>query len=86
MLSDRHMYAVNKLMGIQFPDIEGFHSTLLVQRTGFPPVSIEGGFMQDGNIIKMITDDAITLVFNSSNSDFQRRSWETLGCYKFPGW
>ena len=54
MLSDRHMYAVNKLMGIQFPDIEGFHSNLLVQSMGFPPVSIAGEFMQDGNVIKMI--------------------------------
>ena len=51
MLSDRHMYAANKLMASQFPDIDGFHSTLL---TGFPPISIGGGYMQDGNIVEFI--------------------------------
>ena len=41
MLSDRHMYAANKLMASQFPGIDGFHSTLLAQSTGFPPISEE---------------------------------------------
>jgi hypothetical protein len=46
------MYAANKLMALQFPDIDGFHSTLLAQSSGFPPISVEGGYMQDGNSIK----------------------------------
>ena len=50
MLSDRHMYVANKLMALQFPGIDGFHSTLLAQSTGFPPISIGGSYMQDGNI------------------------------------
>ena len=54
MLSDRHMYAANKLMASQFPDIDGFHSTLLAQGTGFPPISNGGGYMQDGNIVDFI--------------------------------
>ena len=65
MLSDRHMYAANKLMASQFPDIDGFHSTMLAQSTGFPPISIGGGYMQDGNIIEfmLVYDGAFTLVF-----------------------
>ena len=39
MLSDRHMYAAHKLMRMQFPNIEGCYSTLLVQKMSFPAVT-----------------------------------------------
>ena len=45
MLTDRHMYAVNKLMEKQFPDLQGLHSTLLVQTPGFPPINLSGGYL-----------------------------------------
>ena len=32
----------------QFPDLDGLHSTLLVQLSGFPEVNISGGYMQEG--------------------------------------
>lgn len=39
MLSDRHIYAAHKLLHIQFPKFEGFHSTLLIQHQCFPSVT-----------------------------------------------
>ena len=38
-LTDRHMYAAHKLIAMQFSKIEGCHSTLLVQKMAYPPVS-----------------------------------------------
>ncbi|XP_064383396.1 uncharacterized protein LOC135332020 [Halichondria panicea] len=39
MLSDCHMYAAHKLMRMQFPNIEGCYSTLLIQKMSFPAVT-----------------------------------------------
>ncbi len=39
MLNDKHMHAVHKLLHMQFPHLEGCHSTLLVQLRSFPPVT-----------------------------------------------
>ena len=36
MLSDRHMYAVNKLMASQFTHTDGFHSTLFALKHRVP--------------------------------------------------
>ena len=43
MLTDRHMHAVNKLLKREFPQIDGLHSTLLVQTGGFPPIRTSSG-------------------------------------------
>ncbi len=39
LLSDRHMHAAHKLMRMQFPNIEGCYSTLLVQKMSFHAVT-----------------------------------------------
>ena len=54
MLSDRHMYAVNILMKEQFPDLDGLHSTLLSQSSGFPEINISGGYMHEGMVLYSI--------------------------------
>ena len=52
MLTDQHMYAVNKLLSQQYPHLQGLHSTLLTQSSsGFPPIEMGGGFVADGKQI-----------------------------------
>ena len=48
MLNDWHMYAVNKLLTQQYPHLQGLHSTLLNQTSGFPPMEMSGGFVANG--------------------------------------
>ena len=48
MLSDQHMYAVNKLLSQQYPHLQGLHSTLLIQSSGFPPIEMSSGFVAEG--------------------------------------
>ena len=50
MLSDRHMHAVNKLMKVQFPHLQGLHSTLLVQTSGFPELPYQEATYQKVSI------------------------------------
>ena len=39
MLTDKHIYAAHKLLRIQFPHLQGCHSTLLLQLKKFPSVT-----------------------------------------------
>ena len=39
MLTDKHIYAAHKLLQIQFPHLQGCHSTLLLQLKKFPSVT-----------------------------------------------
>ena len=48
MLSDRHMYAVHKMLAAQFPQLQGLQSTLLPQTCGFSPILEHGGFIAAG--------------------------------------
>ena len=48
MLTDQHMHAVNKLLLQQYPHLQGLHSTLLIQSSGFPPIEMCAGFVADG--------------------------------------
>lgn len=54
MLTDRHMFAVNKLLKVQFPHVQGLHSTLLVQRSGFPPINISAEPVPDGKFVMQL--------------------------------
>ena len=52
ILTDRHMYAVNKLMEKQFPDLQGPHSTLLVQTpSDFPPINLSVGYLFESMLL-----------------------------------
>ena len=48
MLSDKHMLAVSKLLKVQFPHMQGLHTTLLSQSHGFPALSLSDGITPDG--------------------------------------
>ena len=39
MLTDKHTYAAHKLLRIQFPHLQGCHSTLFLQLKKFPSVT-----------------------------------------------
>ena len=58
MLCDRHiMYAANELLTLQHPSVSGMHSTLLVQKRGFPPVA------EDGNLPRGVSHCNLYLFF-----------------------
>ncbi len=47
ILCDRHMYAANQLLAVQFPGAQGLQSTLLSQ-TSFTSIQLSGGIIHDG--------------------------------------